>query len=501
MPLDATYDQLLRMLATRALGWFRQRIEALPDPLPLSHPAATDLARAARLAPVLTGLRGHPSPLQDLIARRLGPRQACEAASRLLADQGPQDAATIAMVLAGGSVGGGHPLWRLAQAHLADLPPADLAERMAVTVVFDAGLRNEIEHLLITPIPDESLTEARIDLFARVLMQMFEFGARRPVLSHSRIFGDAFANCLRFADWAQRRGRLTPMAQMAFCLRLIDPDHDASSLMSVVIGHQRPDGSFPATASYGTRDQDLPSGSWSTLMALLALHQGAYRRTRFKLPVPRIADPLHAIRDRMAGLIAEALPACLDELSAECRLLAATSLTRATGENWFNRAGLAGHAPDIGELKRLAPRIFGSFAAARHARTTLNLGPAWHQLADTAAVSGISPHLQRSLDWLRGATVSVGHAIPPTLLDDWNAASLRGDIQGFHRCCEEAAAHVATSCPPPIRALARQIARTDLIALEAPDADTSFEQQLTRLDRLCLMVQILEPGGAMGAAA
>lgn len=500
MPLDATYDQLLRMLSARGLGWFKSRVDALPSPVALDHPDLIWLARAAQVAPVLTGLRGHPSPLEEIVARRVEPDLARNVANAFLQQTNLGEGGLARILLACESVGHDCPQWQLARAQLAENPPADLDIRLAVCSQPDASLLAEIEALLTAPVPEERLTEAHVDLFARTLMQLYRFGATRPRLSQPKIYGEVFANCLRFAQWGRRQQSMLAMAQMTVCLRLIDADQDVAELVGELISHQRPDGSFPVRAAYGTRDQSLDEAAAPSLMTILALHQCTFRRWRQAPPARITATPLRASRDFAASRVGEILPSQLDAIPPGQRLLAAASLSRATGENWFARSGLTGHIPAPSDMLRLAPRLFGNFEAVRYARISLRLDQGWADLTRMVGTDAVPAHLNVALDWLRGTQLAVGQELPQTLLQEWDLAAQRADVPAFHHCCEVAAAHVVTHSTTAIRNAARRTALEDLQALHTI-SDHPIEKQLARLDRLCLLAQIFEPRAFHAAAA
>lgn len=255
MPLDTPLVQLQHVLSARAQAWFRYRIEALPDPLPLDHDALAPLCRMAIVARACSAIRGSRVPLETFIATRLTPVVLTGA----LARTDDPDLRALLLVAADTDHDTGAP------------QPAGLALRLALAGTHDAALMPESEVLLTTPVPAEVLTERHVDLFAQVLMQAYHYGARRPQFSAPRVYGDVFANCLRFAEWAAQAGRLTPLSQMCVCLRLIDRDHVLSEPMARLISCQRPDGSYPAALGYGTDDQTIQQAWYPTLMTVLAL--------------------------------------------------------------------------------------------------------------------------------------------------------------------------------------------------------------------------------------
>lgn len=466
MPLDATYDQLMRLLSARGLEWIRQRVTDLPDPLDLDHHAVAALALAGRLAPVLSGLRGHPSPLEEIVRRRLAaPLAIAGATASLDGDPRPHLAG---LVLAGRSVAAGHAVWQLALAGLAEDEATAPADRLAAGCRLDGALRDRAEAIITRPLPGEAVTRGQIDEFARLLMQLYEFGAARPHFSRPHVYGEAFGKLLHLADWARRKGAIAAMAQIAFCLRLIDPDHDIADLVAEIIAHQRPDGSFPAEAGHSTRDQDLDSGIHPTLMALLALNIATWRRWRGPVPAREEAGrPLGASRDLFAAVMAPQFEAWANNGPASLRLRLAAAMCRATSENWFLRYGLGRLAPSRAQLLDLSRGLFGDAYAARHARTTLDLAPHWpHDLEGEAC----GPALR----WLRGAPVDLGRA---TTLAEANRDHA-----------------------PMTRVEARREARDALRALDRCD-DMGAEEALARLERLCLLARQFEGEAALAAAA
>ncbi|WP_207100619.1 hypothetical protein [Paracoccus shandongensis] len=270
MPHDLAYKQLLTLINARSQQWLRNRIELWPLLSAPGDPHLADLAEITVAAHICSGLRGSPAPLQTFIRSRFTPEF-----TRDFLDSQPGR----------GSGSGAAFLRLLPQAELArvHLPEASLIERLALSGPSDAGLLAEAEAALRSPIPDERLAEEDIDHYAHLLMLCYRFGAERARFANARTYGDAFANCLRFAAWAERKGRLTPLAQMCYCLCLIDPDHDVAPLLADLIASQRPDGSFPARIGFGTADQDQ-TAMRPTLAALVALHMAVHRRWHHPRP-------------------------------------------------------------------------------------------------------------------------------------------------------------------------------------------------------------------------
>lgn len=478
----------MRLLASRSLGWLRQHVMDLPDPLPTDHPALAALPRIARLAPTLSGLRGCMSPLEDIVRRRFHPNLVLQAARAVLEDRasGP----VRETVIAGGLVAGHDPVWQLASLALADDPATPLCDRLALSPHATAGMIAEAEAVIGAPVPRDATSEDRIDGFARLLMQLYRFGAVRPRFSRARIFGDAHAKATRFADWARRHGRVTAMAQMAVCLRLIDPDHDLSDLMAEVISSQRPDCSFPARTGFSTRDQDLGTGLEPTLMTLAALHlagYGGWRGARLVATAPR---PLARCRDLLAAVTAPMAEEWAGSASRGRALALAATMTRATGENWFHRCGLHQHSPGTAELRALARAVFGDVRAAGHARSTLQLDRHWPSdwRGDAA------------MRWLRGVAVVLKHGDSGAIWSTSRPEDLGAVPHLFDRHCHEALACAPGPVDGPVRAVVWRHAYRAVSLCERAD-DLKPHEALAHLQRLCLIAQIFETDRPAAAAA
>ncbi|MCZ0964073.1 hypothetical protein [Paracoccus benzoatiresistens] len=277
---DPAYKQLLTLINARGQQWLRNRIELFPMLPAPDHPHLTGLAEIAVAAHICSGLRGTPAPLQTFIRSRFTPDFVGCFLDAFQHGSHPGD-------------GRGTPLFRLlphderAQIRLPQM--ASLAERLALSDGSDPRLLAEAEAFLRAPVPAERLTERDVDTYACVLMLCYRFGAERPRFADARTYGDAFANCLRFAEWAERKGRLMPLAQMCYCLCLIDPDHDVAPMLGDIIASQRPDGSFPDRIGFGTADQG-EAALRPTLATLVALHMAVHRRWQH----PRPSVPLAA---------------------------------------------------------------------------------------------------------------------------------------------------------------------------------------------------------------
>ncbi|WCR12298.1 hypothetical protein JHW45_08305 [Paracoccus stylophorae] len=480
MSCDASYERLMRLLSARGLEFLRQRIMDLPDPVPTGHDAVEALAQTARLAPVLSGLRGHRSPLEDIVRRRLSGQIIGDAADAVLT--GRATGSQRRLVLAGGLVAGDDPLWRMAMLTLAEDGDLPIADRLAAGT-HDPDVLGAAERLVATPVPAEAVNAARIDRFAGVLAQLYRLGAGRPRFADARSYGAAHANAMRFADWARRRKHVTAMAQMAFCLRLIDPGHDLSDLMSEMIGSQRPDGSFPAHAGFSTRDQRLEEAVKPTLVALAALHivgWRGYSGVRAAMP-DRPDRPLHRCRTLFAAAIRDRIEDWCAEYPLNDVLRIVAAMTRATGENWFMRCGLQGVAPAEDAVRVLAAEIFGDAHAASQARSTLVL------TALPAAWRG-----DAQLRWLRGAAVVLKP--PGPTMRQFPART--GDAAGFDAVCVDLLQCQPVAPDPDLRQAARRHARDAMMASRRPD-DLTLTAAAAYLGRLSRMAQLFEPDTEM----
>lgn len=267
MPQNPAYNQLLTLINARSQQWLRHRIELWPLLTSPDDSHLTDLAGVAVAAHICTGLRGSPAPLQTFIKSRFTPEFTHNFIHSLSsrAPEGPRPGIAL--------------LGILPQPDMAGISPSGLSliERLALSGLMDGTLMSGAESVLRSPVPEERVTEHVIDNFAHVLTLCYRFGAERPRFASARTYGDAFANCLRFAAWAERKGNLISLAQMCYCLCLIDPDHDVAPLLADLISSQRPDGSFPARIGFGTADQGQ-AALRPTLAALVALHMAVHRR-------------------------------------------------------------------------------------------------------------------------------------------------------------------------------------------------------------------------------
>lgn len=486
-PLDASYDRLLKMLASRGLEWLRQHVEALPDPLPSQHPAIPHLSTAAWIGQILSGLRGCKSPLQVIVARRLSPEILSSIARQIADHETNPSSEVVEAILAAQAVLADDPRYQLARQILTDETPDALADRLRIECPPAEDLLHQAEDFVVAPMPPEALSQAYLERFTMVLMRLYAFGARRPQFSHPRIYGQVFANCLSYVEWARKEQSLIATVQLAFCLRLIDPDYDIAPMLAEVIPYQRPDGSFPARSAYSTECQELDDGVWATLMTVAALHMATYRRWNGADAAPA-GQPLHRCRDMAAAIVAGRADG-LRELSEPKRIKAAAALSCATGEDWFAMAGLSGHKTAAPDALAVAPMVFGSFTAARHARSCLDLGA----LTDLD-IAAQAPHMQAALNWLRGQAVTLGTAADPALMQEWDKAAKAGDQAGFLACCARAITCQSIPSTPAIRVSACRIMLRDLAAIE--DASESLQNQCARLARMSLIAWVFEGDGS-----
>lgn len=471
--MDGSLDQLMRLLSNRGLEWLRQRIMALPEAMPVDHPDLGALAMVGQAAPVLSGLRGRISPMEVIVMRRLTPDLVRAGAIRVL--EGARTPDLVRLMLAGGLVACDDPLWQMACETLAEDATLPLPQRLALSD--DPALLAQAERVLTTP--PRRITPDHVTTVAQLLMQLFHYGARRPRLSQARAFTQIFDHLRRLADWAQAAGCTASVAQVAFCLRLLDEDYPLAEMVSDLIQVQRPDGSFPARLGFGTADQELAQAAGPTVLVAMALHMAAWRRWRGAAPVWLQPHPLRTATRMLADRLARApIP---DTLA----LHAATSLTRATGQDWLRRLS-APRGAEPALLADLARVCFRDPISARHLRRWLDLprlpaGPATLARVEAA--------------WLSGAPVLIASPLPPALTALWERAARTGDDALFMDCARIALHHGDGVPAPVIRDRARRMAAR---ALTAQD---SVPDMLASLDRLSLLAQLLEPEPAAAAAA
>lgn len=278
MPFDTPYQQMLHLLSARGLGWFGSQIESLPTDLPPDHPSLPFLAEAARHAPILSALCGTASPLETFLKRRMTAGFLDALVKQV--EAGASDATTAQLILTAHGSGLSRPEIRKALRQLSSCPALAPHLRMVFAGRLSDQELRETETLLRQPIPRDQMTEDRVLHYSQQLMLSYGYGACRPQFSTARAYGEIFATCLQMADWARASHSLTCMAQVIYCLCLIDPDTDVAEFVGEIIASQRPDGSFPQRAGHGTMDQDLATATRPTIMAVAALHMAIYRRWR-----------------------------------------------------------------------------------------------------------------------------------------------------------------------------------------------------------------------------
>lgn len=478
--MDGSLEQLMRLLSNRGLEWLRQKIMDLPDPCPVDHPGLGPLALAAGCAPVLSGLRGRISPLEVIVLRRFKPPLLRQAAQRVLA--GDRSPPMLDLVLAGGLVDRTDPVWQLACDTLAEDADLPLAHRLMLSD--DPDLISRAEALLTTQPPTWTLTPCHVRRVATLVAVLYRHGAARPRLSHARQFSAIFDHLKALAVWAQADGCAQSVARIAFCLRLVDPDHDIADLIADLIQIQRPDGSFPPRLGFSTFDQGFADGVEATLLVVMALHLAAYRRWHGPPPVWLRPQPLQAA----ATEIAAALAATAGD--GPLHLHAAASLTRATGRDWLARAALPALPVEPARLQSLAQISFRDASVARRLRRLLGLSPDRTGLQDTPA--------QVEMAWLRGSPVCLKGPLPATLMAQWQRAAADDDRAVFRALARIALHHQSDLPPPEVRQMARRMASAALADCAA-GADASV--LLQHLDDVILLTQLLEGEGPVAVAA
>lgn len=277
MPQNHAYKQLLTLISARSQQWIRNQAELLPvDAVTDEH--IQSLSEIAVTAFICTSLRGHDVPVKTFIESRITPEFVGQFIGRF-------------EEMGIGALSGGYSFLRCISPDdrqklaVRNLP---LNAMLALSDMPDQELLERVEAELRRPVPYEQTNEQLIESYAELLALCYSFGNQRPRFSNPGVYGDAYANCLRFADWAQEKGRLLPLVQMIYCLCLIDPDFDAMPLLSDVIASQRPDGSFPERIGFGSADQD-GRALRPTLGTLVALHMVIYGQRRSPGPLVTMA--------------------------------------------------------------------------------------------------------------------------------------------------------------------------------------------------------------------
>ncbi|WP_282602205.1 hypothetical protein [Paracoccus sp. PARArs4] len=260
----------MRLLAGRGLEWLRRHIMDLPDPCPADHPALPALAATGRLAPMLSALRGRPSPLEALVSRRLHPDLLRDAALRVI--EGARDRTTLLLMQAGAQ---DTQPWLLACERLASDTALPLPDRLPFAA--DRDLFPEAERLLEHADAETSLT---------LMLHLWRFGTARPQLSDRWAVTRIHDRLQWLLQEASDRRDTTDLASTIVSLALIDPGFDPGRHAADLIASQRSDGSFGARLGEGTLDQSLRDGATPTLAAIHALHAMGWRRGQAGVPAP-----------------------------------------------------------------------------------------------------------------------------------------------------------------------------------------------------------------------
>nr|WP_111298688.1 hypothetical protein [Paracoccus saliphilus] len=478
--MDGSLEQLMRLLSNRGLEWLRQKIMDLPDPCPVDHPGLGPLAMAAGCAPVLGGLRGRISPLEVIVLRRFRPLLLRQAAQRVV--DGDRRPAILDLVVAGGLVARTDPVWQLACDTLAE--DAEVPLELRLTLSDDPGLVSQAEALLTTPPSAWMFTPCHVRRVATLVAALYRHGAARPRLSSARQFSAIFDHLKALAVWAQAAGCTLSVARIAFCLRLVDPDHDIADLVADLIQVQRPDGSFPPRLGFSTCDQTFADGVEATLLVVMALHLATYRRWRGPTPVWLRPQPLHAA----TAEIAAALEASAGDTPLDLHM--AASLTRATGRDWLLRLGPTPLPVDAAMMQCLARISFRDPSVARRLRAHLGLSSERNGTQDSVAAV--------EMVWLRGGPVCLKGPMPAPLMTLWQRAAAADDRVTFRAMARIALHHQSDLPPQAIRQMARRMAST---ALADCTAGINARKLLEHLDDLILLTQLLEGEDLVAVAA
>lgn len=478
--MDGSLEQLMRLLSNRGLEWLRQKIMDLPDPCPADHPDLGALALAAGCAPVLGGLRGRISPLEVIVLRRFSPLLLRQAAFQVL--EGDRSPAMLDLVLAGGMIDRTDPVWRLACDTLAD--DQGLPMELRLSLSDDPDLLSQAEALLTQTPPAWTFTPGHVRRVATSVAVLYRHGAARPRLSNARQFTAIFDHLKALAVWAQSARCTLSVARIAFCLRLIDPDHDIGDLVADLIQIQRPDGSFPPRLGFSTHDQAFSEGVEATLLTVMALHLAAYRRWRGPPPVWLRSQPLRAA----TAQIAAALQTVAGDAPVD--LHAAVILTRATGRDWLGRRGSIPLPHEPAQMQTLARISFPDASVARQLRKLLGLS-----VDRAGAQNNIA---QVEMAWLRGSPVTLKGPLPAPLVALWQQAAVADDRVAFRALARIALHHQSAAPPPAIRQMARRMASAALADC-ARGAD--WRTLLHHLDDAILLTQLLEGEGPVAVAA
>lgn len=473
--MHQTVEQLAQLVSARAMDWLQRHILALPEPCGTGHPGLSGLATAARVAPILTGFRGRISPLEVIVRRRVSDDMIRQAARRYL--DGARDYATLQLFQAGHFIIPHDPLWQLACRSMVDDGGIPLARRLSVGSKESLACVAEIA--LTRFYRDLNCDE--ITAYAQIVVQSFEFGTALPPLSDKRSTTRIYDTLRQMAEWAMQEGCTTSVAWTAFCLRLVNPDHDITKAIAKLMQFQRADGSFPLRLVACDKPQEFAEAAHPTLLALMALHSALYRRWRGPRPASVQGRPLHAIARNMAEKAAGQLG------HNQPTLEQAVVLSRATGRDWIARLGLSHRILSPRQSIRLAGLCFRDPISARQLRNRISL----HE------IPGLNDIGQAEVRWLEGKPIVISDPLPDALLATWKRAASADDTAAFLHCTRLAAHFHAGPLPGAIHQMAHRLAfaATDV----GPDA--TLEERMTHLERLNLMAQIFEPDEQLAAVA
>ena len=473
--MHQTVEQLAHTVSARGLEWLRQKIMDLPETCGPDHPDLLALATAARVGPVLSGLRGRPSPLEVIVRRRVTPDMIRQAARHCV--EGGRDPAALQMFLAGIFLTPQDPLWQLAGRTLAQDKGVPLSKRLALDV--DHRLHGVAERALTRPV--DQLTSEQVMAYGRLLVQVFDFGRTRPRLADKRSITRMYTILTQMEEWALANRCTCSVALTTFCLQLVDPDHDATDAVVELMQFQRGDGSFPHRLGFSTDPQDLATGIMPTLVAILAIQGAIYRRWRGRVAGPVQARPFHAAARTLAD-------GALRRLSDGAPTLEqAVILGRATGRDQIAALGVSHWVLSPAQSVRLAALCFRDPISARHVRSRIRLND----------VPGLNDVGQAELNWLQGRPIIISDPLPPALLALWGRAAIANDDATFMHCTRLASHFHMRPLPRAIHAMSNRLASSAI----ADSDDAPLGRVMTHIHHLTLMAQIFEPAERMEAAA
>ncbi|WP_378943278.1 hypothetical protein [Paracoccus sp. R86501] len=473
--MHQTVEQLAQMVSARGMDWLQRKILALPEACVPDHPDMPGLATAARVAPILSGFRGRISPLEVIVKRRVSSDMVRQAAQRCL--DGARDYPTLQLFQAGNFMTPHDPLWQLACQALADDGGIPLACRLGA----DRKDRLESVAELALTRPYRNLTSDQVTAYAQIVAQIYELGMGRPRLSDKRSITKIYDTLRQMADWGMQERCTTSVAWTAFCLRLIDPDHDITEAAAELMQHQRSDGSFPARLVNDDQPQEFTDAAFPTLLAILALHSALYRRWRGPIPGPAHGRPLHTAAKSAAEDVIQQLGQDHPTLEQ------AVVLGRATGRDWIGRLGASHWILTPCQSSRIASLCFRDPISARHVRNRISL----HDVPDLNDVG------QAEVSWLQGKPVVISTPLPEALMAMWSRAAAADDVEAFMYFTRLAAHFHGRPLPRVIHRMSHRIAN----AAMNPAADAPLEQKIAHIQRLNLMAQIFEPFEQLAAAA